>query len=226
MDKLFTEPLFYIFFIYGISFMMMANIIIGGIAGATSITLVSSFYMLAFFGVAHGICELTDWARIIGKTLGRGENVFLLYASQIFLIISFVLLLQFAVNLLTYKSEKKGLVRAIPVVLFAVYLAVVFSLGISNISNMGLIARYSFGFAGAALSAIMLFRLGGAMKSLGNRKLVRGLNAAGAGFGVYAVFGGLIVTPVFGLPVQLFRAASAVVIAIASSAILDVFKVE
>ncbi|MGE5173819.1 MAG: hypothetical protein ACM3MD_08320 [Betaproteobacteria bacterium] len=226
MDKLFAEPLFYIFFIYGMSFMVMANIIIGGITSATSITLVSTFYMLAFFGVAHGICELTDWARIIGKTLGRSENVFLLYTSQIFLIVSFVLLLQFAVNLLTYKSEKKGLVRAIPAVLFAAYLAVVFYLGISNISKMGLIARYSFGFAGAALSAIMLFRLGGAMKSLGNRKLVRGLNFAGAGFGAYAVFGGLIVTPVFGLPVQLFRAACAVVIAIASYAILDVFRVE
>ncbi len=226
MDKLLAEPLFYIFFIYGFSFMVMANIIVGGITRATSITLVSSFYMLVFFGLTHGITELTDWARIIGKTLGRGENAFLLYTSQIFLIVSFVFLLQFAINLLTYKSETKGFLRALPLILLAVFLAVMFYLGITDIRQIGLYARYGFGFIGAALSAVMLFRLGTSMNALGNQKLTRGLAVIAAGFAFYAVFGGLIITPVFGMPVQLFRAACALVIAISASAILDVFRVE
>jgi hypothetical protein len=226
VEKLLAEPLFYIFFIYGFSFMVMANIIVGGIARATSITLVSSFYMLVFFGLTHGITELTDWARIIGKTLGRGENIFLIYTSQIFLIISFIFLLQFGVNLLTYKSERKGFLRALPSILLLVYLVVIFYLGITDIRQIGLYARYGFGFIGAALSAVMLFRLSTSMHALRNQKLTRGLAVIAAGFAFYAVFGGLIINPVFGMPVQLFRAACAIVIAISASAILDVFRVE
>lgn len=228
MEKLFVEPLFYIFFIYGISFLVMANLIIGGITRATSLALVSSFYMLVFFGLAHGITELTDWARFALKTLGAGEMELLLYVSQIFLMISFVFLLQFAVNLMTYRSEKKGLVRATPVVLFALYIALVAYLGIFDINRVGLIARYSFGFGGAALSAVMLFKLGNSMKAIGNRKLVRGLTTTALGFACYSVFGGLTgqIPFILGLPVQLFRAACAVVIAFAAASILDVFKVE
>lgn len=226
MEKLFVEPLFYIFFVYGLSFLIMANLLIGGITKATSITLVSSFYMLVFFGLTHGITELTDWARFSLKTLGAGESEILLYVSQIFLIISFVFLLQFAVNLMTYRSERAGLVRAIPFVLLAIYIAVVIYLGVYNISRIGLIARYSFGFSGAALSAIMLYKLSNTMKAIGNQKLVRGLTVTAAGFACYAVFGGLITVPILGLPVQLFRAACALTIAIASSSILGVFKVE
>jgi hypothetical protein len=54
----------------------------------------------------------------------------------------------------------------------------------------------------------------------------RGLNVAAASFALYAVVGGLIVNPLFGVPVQAFRAACAFVAAIASAAILDVFNVQ
>ncbi len=226
MEKIFSEPLFYIFFVYGVSFMIMTNLIIGGITRATSITLVSSFYMLAFFGLTHGTAELTDWARFIGRVLGRGENDFLLYTSSIFSIVSFVFLLQFAVNVLSYKWEKKGYIRSIPIVLLVVYLAVVFYLGISDVTKIALYARYGFGFLGAAMSAIMFYRLATAMKILDNQKLVRGLNISATSFAVYSVCGGLIVTPLFGLPIQLYRAACALVTAVATASILDVFKVE
>lgn len=226
MEKLFSEPLFYIFFVYGVSFMVMAKVIVGGITKAAALTFVSSFYMLTFFGLTHGVTELIDWSRFIIRTLGRGENKFLLYASQTFLVVSFVLLLQFGFNLLTYKSEKKAVMRAIPLALFVVFLAVVFSQRIDDISQVGLISRYSFGFVGSTLAAGTLFRLSNSMKALGNKKLTRGLNVAAASFAVYAVVGGLIVHPLFGIPIQAFRAACAFVAAIASAAILDVFNVQ
>lgn len=226
MNNLIMEPLFYIYFIYGASFMAMSLFLIGGITKGSSLTLVSSFYMLIFFGVTHGITELTDWMRFTGSTLGYGDNDFLLYVSQIFLIISFVLLLQFGFNLLSYKSEKKNIIRLIPIGLLIAFLAVVFSMGISDIRQIGLFARYGFGFTGSALSAIVLYQQGSAMKLLGNKKLVGGFLVSAAGFSLYAVCGGLITTPLFGLPIQLFRALCAVTIAVASSAIIDVFKVE
>ncbi len=226
MDKLLAEPLFYIFAVYGLSFLAMAYFITEGIIDATSIKLVSSFYMLVFFGTLHGMAELTDWARFIGRILGQPENQALLYTSQILMMLSFVFLLQFAINLFTYKSEKKGIIRSIPFFLFVIFLGVVYSMGISDISQIGLYARYGFGFAGSALTAIMLFSLSKTMASLGNNKLLRGLNISAAGFVCYAVVGGLIITPVLGLPIQLFRAACAVVIALASVSMLQVFKVE
>ena len=204
----------------------MAYFITNGIIEATSITLVSSFYMLVFFGTLHGMAELIDWARFIGRTLGQPENQALLYSSQILMMLSFFFLLQFGINVLSYKSEQKGIIRSIPLVLLVIFLAVVFSTGISDILQICLYARYGFGFAGSALTAIMLFRLSKTMGSLGNKKLLRGLNISAAGFACYAVVGGLIITPVLGLPIQLFRAICAIVIAIASVSVLYVFRAE
>jgi hypothetical protein len=226
MEKLFAEPLFYIFLVYGLSFMTMATLISTELVKTTAISLVSSFWMLVFFGFLHGAAELTDWARFVGRTLTMSESTPLLYVGQIMMILSFVFLLQFAINLLTYKSEKKGIIRAIPLLLFVIYIAAILVLGISDISQMGLIARYSFGIVGSAFSAFVLFKLGNAMKASQIPKLVRGLNVAAFGFLCYAVFGGFIIHPILGLPVQLFRAACALTIAVASYSILEVFKVE
>jgi len=226
MNKLIMEPLFYIYLVYGASFMAMSLFVVNGITKGSSLTLVSSFYMLVFFGVTHGIAELTDWVRFASNTLGYGDNDFLLYISQISMIISFVCLLQFAVNLLSYKSGRKDLYKTIPFLLLIAFLVVVYSVGISDIHEVGLFARYGFGFTGSALSAIMLYQQGSAMKLLGNKKVVIGFLVAAVGFGLYAVCGGLVVTPVFGYPIQLYRALCAVIITVASTAVIGVFKVE
>ncbi len=224
MGKLMVEPLFYVLFVYGLSFIVLSYLIVYGAKRATSLTFISTFYMLALFGFTHGITEWIDWVRFIMKTLGAGEVRIVTYMSQTFLLISLVFLLQFGVNLLTYKSENKAVVRAIPLFLFAIYIAAIHATGVTDIIKAGLIGRYSLGFTGAALSAIVLFALGNTVKPLGVRKLVVGLTVAAAGFACYAVFGGLIIEPIAGLPVQLFRAACAFTIAISFSNVLDVFK--
>ncbi len=228
MESLLTEPLFYIFAVYGLSFLVMAYFIAIGIIEATDVAVVSSFYVLVIFGTFHGMAELTDWVRFSAHVLGQVENQVLTYTSQVSMIISFVFLLQFGINLLTYKSKsaKKSIIRLIPLVLFIIYLAVVLSMGITDITRIGLYVRYSFGFAGAALSAFALFHLAGSMSSIGNKNLLRGLNMAALGFACYSIVGGLIINPVFGFPIQLFRATCAVVIAISSATALRVFKVE
>jgi hypothetical protein len=97
-------------------------------------------------------------------------------------------------------------------------------MGITDILKIGLLGRYSFGFTGSVLSAVSLLVAGNTMKLLGNQKLVKGLNIAAAGFACYAVFGGLIIKPIAGVPIQLFRAACAVTIAFSAFAVLDVYK--
>ena len=224
MDKLTAAPLFYIFFIYGMSFLLMSYLVMKGALAATSSPLVAAFYLLALFGLTHGITEMTDWVRFILKTLGTGEVKPLTYLSQTFLIASFVLLMQFGTNLLTIQSSRKTVLRSIPLVLFGAFCVAVIAIGMADILKIGLLARYSFGFTGSVLSAIALVMSAQTMKPLGNRKLVNGLNVAAGGFACYALFGGLIVKPIAGVPIQLFRSACAVTIALSSFAVIDVYK--
>jgi hypothetical protein len=225
MKQVLAEPLFYINFIYGVSFLLMSFVVFHGTRKASSITLVTTFYMLSGFGLVHGMTELTDWLRFTLETAGAGEFRELLILSQACLITSYVLLLQFGVTLLTYKAEKKVFYRVIPAVLFVAYAAYLMLTGTAHIRTAGLIARRSFGFSGALLSGLAFFSLAHSMKVIGHPRLTRGLVVTGTGFACYAVFGGLIVEPIVGLPVQLFRAACAVTIAISSFSILEIFKV-
>jgi hypothetical protein len=224
MSMVLSEPLFYIFFIYGVSFLVMSYVVFRGIRKATVITLITTFYALVLFGLTHGITELIDWVRFILKIVGTGEVEVLKYLSQIFLITSFVLLLQFGISLLTYKSERRAVLRFIPVLLFGVYIVVLLILNVNDVLTAGLIARYSFGFSGALLSGIALYSLANSMKAVGDSTLFKGLIVIAIGFALYAVFGGLIIKPIVGLPVQLFRAACAFTISISSFYILNVFK--
>jgi hypothetical protein len=226
MEKLIYEPLFYIFFVYGTSFLVMAFVVFRGIKKATSIALVNSYYALALFGLSHGLTELIDWARFIVKTTGSGEISALKYASQGLLIFSFVVLLQFGLNLLTYRSEKAAPLRMAPAILFMVYVVALAMMRVSDVAQAGLIARYTFGFAGALLSGVALFVLARTLREILDSAVVQGLMITGASFCLYAVVGGLVVKPVFGLPIQLFRAACAFTIAVSSFYILGIFKAD
>lgn len=232
MNQVFAAPLFYIFFVYGLSFIVLSVVLFREISKASKIAVVSTFSVLALFGLLHGLAEWTDWIRFIANggnvaSFGAAANepVFLKYVSQTLMVVSFVVLLQFASNLLTFKSEGKA-VRAIPVVLFVLYLIYVFASGAvaSNVFAAGNIGRHIFGFIGSTLTAIALLKLANEMIPLGNSRLISGLAAAALGFAYYSVFGGLILHPVIGLPVQLFRMCCAIEIAFSSFYILDVFR--
>lgn len=224
MNVVLRDPLFYVYFIYGMSFIVMSLVILRGVAKATSVAFVAPFYVLIVFGLMHGTTELIDWVRFIRKIGGNGESTALLYLSKCVMIISFFALLQFAVNLLTYRSNNRNTWRSVPAVLF-IGCAVFFTLkGESDILKAGLFVRHSFGFVGSLLSGIALLKLGNLMKEVGTSKLTGGLAVAGVAFICYSVFGGLVVEPIFGLPVQGFRAACALTIAISSFYILGVFS--
>ncbi len=224
MDRVLGETMFYIFPIYGISFLVMSYVVFRGIRKADAISIITTFYALALFGLTHGITELIDWIRFIVKVTGTGEVDILKYLSQIFLIISFVVLLQFGVNFLTYRNVKRGTFRLIPGALFVIYVAVLFIIKINDISKAGLIARHTFGFSGALLSGISFYYFANSTKTAGDSKLTKWLIVAAIAFALYAVFGGLVTKSVAGLPVQLFRATCAFTLAISSFHILDVFK--
>ena len=224
MDALFRQPLFYIYFIYGVSFLTMAYVVFRGVRKATSMVLVTTFETLAAFGLTHGIREMIDWVRFILKTNGHGEIAWLDFSSDAFLILSFVVLLQFAVNLLSYRSGRKMAYRLIPGLLVAVGIVALVATRTYDHHQVGLFVRRSFGFGGALLSGVAFCKLAVAMRAVGNARVEGGLVLGALGFFAYSVFGGLIVTTVAGHPVQIFRALCAFTIAVASTLILGIFR--
>jgi len=224
MKQILTDPLFYIFLVYGISFLLMSFVVFQGTRNATSIAFVNTFYLLAGFGLFHGITEMLDWLRFIFETSGAGEFRVLIILSQSCLITSFVLLLQFGVTFLTYKSERRVIYRALPALFFAAYIGYLLFTGTYHMREAGLIARRAFGFSGALLSGLAFLILANSMKVKGNARLTNGLVFTGIGFLCYSVFGGLIVEPIAELPVQLFRTVCAFTIAVSSFSILEIFK--
>lgn len=225
MYQVLTEPLFYIDLFYGISFLLMSFVVFEGARKASSIIFVNTFYVLGGFGLIHGITELIDWVSFILKTSGAGELEVLIILSQSCLITSFVLLLQFGTNLLTYKSEKKSIYRLLPILLFVAYSGYIFVAETSQIRTAGLIARRGFGFSGSLLSGFAFFRVAKSMKVIWQPRLTNGLIVTGIGFMCYAVFGGLVDGPILGLPIQLFRAVCAFTISVYSFATLEILKV-
>ncbi len=219
--------MFYIFLVYSGSFLLMAFVVFQGIRRASSTAFVNTFYMLVGFGLVHSITELIDWLRYILKATGAGESAILLILSESCLITSFVLLFQFGVTLLTYKSDKKNIYRSLTALIYIAYAAYMLVIEPTTISLAGSrhISRRSLGFPGSLLSGLAFFSLANSMKVTGQPRLIKALVITGIGFVCYAVFGGLIVEPIAGVPVQLFRAACAITIAVYSFSILDIFKV-
>jgi hypothetical protein len=218
------EPLFYIYLIYGLSFLFMSYIVAHAIRNASAISLVSTFHVLSLFGLTHGVAELVDWARFILKHGGHGDITALQYLSQALAGISFVILMQFGVNLLSYKSSSRQMTRLIPAICVAIYVLALVLMKVGEVSQASLLARRGFGVSGSILTGLALFTLANAMKSLGNVRIVTGLTITAIGFFCYAIFGGIIITPIAGLPIQLFRSACAIVIATGSVSILEVFR--
>ena len=219
--------MFTIYLVYSVSFLLMSFVVFRGIRRASSIAFVNTFYMLVVFGFVHALTELMDWMRYILKASGSGESIVLLILSESCMITSFVLLFQFGVTLLTYRSEKKKIYRSLTVLLYLTYAAYILIIDPMDISLAGsrTIARRALGFPGSLLSGIAFFSLANSMKVMGNPRLRKALVMTGIGFVCYALFGGLIVKPIAGVPVQLFRAACALTIAAYSFSILDIFKV-
>jgi len=227
----YDNSLFYIFFIYGLSFLVMFAVTFSKIKKAAHISLVDSFWMLAFFGLTHGLCEWTDWIRL--TILFAPDDPFLLYVSQILLMASFYFLFQFAINLLTFRAEDKRWVRVVPPVMYVAFLVMLIFTNSDSIGRAGLICRYLFGFSGAFLSFVAFLYLKDVMRPLAEnldeartKKLMTGLSIASVGFAAYAVFGGLIVRPIAGIPVQFFRTVCAVTISFSVISILEIFEIE
>ena len=197
-----------------------------GIRKASQIELITTFRLLAAFGFFHGMTELVEWVRLVFRMADMAEIKAFMYMSQGFLLVSFVALLQFGVNLLTFKVGTKPL-RYIPSVFLLAYVGFLsITGGVENAFTLGRLGVRMLGFASAAISGVVLIKFSAGLRPSGNGRLIKGFLYAGIGFVIFSAFAGLEKGTLLKMPFQFYRAVCAFAIAISSFYVVDVFKVK
>jgi diguanylate cyclase (GGDEF)-like protein len=215
MSLFLNAQLDFIFFLYGLAFILLAAVCfaVTGLPGRTT-----CFGVLGWFALIHGCSE---WLDLIALLVGDAPAFALV--RTLLMATSFALLLEFArrqARLLQLKAPGAWLyvALALPVVAVGV---------MGGVGTVNAMARYTFGVVGALATAWVFMRRSGS-ESPDMRRLWM---FAAAGFGLYGVAAGLIVpaahfwpanvvnATVFGaltgMPIQLVRGLLAGWIAIA-----------
>lgn len=209
----FIKQLDYVYFIYGLAFAILA--IAAFFIGQHSKNRLS-WRWLFVFGFLHAINE---WLDLL--VLNTHEALFFNLLRTAILAVSFVALFEF--GRVSYYMQRK---RTIPLWIRLALLALMFSGLVYGLNGFKVTIRYSYGFIGAALSAVVLFDEAHREKGrLGRLLLISSIAMA-----VYSVASGLV-TPrapffpasilnydsflsVARLPVQIIRCILAVIIGI------------
>ncbi len=228
-----------IFLFYGLAFIFLgANIIFRITATKKSeFRLLNILWLLAGFGLTHGINELLDMF-----AFNRGENLFFQIAGLILLCISYLFLLLFG-----YRIVNLGKKMIPGIMLFPVLALLFFGLpaifGASSYQLWNIASRYFLGFTGAILTAIgFVLYYQSESDKLKKFRLRDYFFASALLFGLYGILGGMMVPPakffpasilntaaflyITGLPVQFFQAFCAVGIAWSVISIMHIFFLE
>lgn len=236
-----------VFFIYGLSFIAMALVILAQPREESRYELANLVWLLAVFGIIHGILEWMDlWTLIRGATLKLWKTIFLL--------LSFGFLFEFGRRLMQAVCKKMpscpnfiGMLLGKPIYsLVALGFLVELLMVPDWMLATQIASRHFLGFTGSTLAGLgflLFFKTamsnGQDQRSPWQKKY---FILAAIAFLLYGFMGGLVVPPAdvfpanivnyswflstFQLPVQLFRAACAVMAAVAVGNILRIFHAE
>jgi len=242
LTDFFISNLDVVFFIYGLVFVILGSIIFSQlrVTEKSEYKLLNIFWLLAFFGVTHGIHEFIELIIVT-----KEEPVFLRFLGPAFLFISYLCLFLFAYQLINI-SRRKNLSIWFPsiiVILFYGFLVYLGGNSFWNHNRLEILARYLFGFPGAILSGIGILKYyQSESKKLSEIKVKRYFIYAALFFGSYGILGGLIVPTdsffpasainyksfisLFGVPVIVFRAMNAVGITWSLWHVMNIFNIE
>jgi hypothetical protein len=219
-----------VFFIYGASFFLMSAVIFRRTPPAARSELTDGFLLLAAFGVLHGLTEWTDVVRLLAQAT-PAVTAAIAVLKLTLLAASFQFLLLFGFHVATASRAEARLRWAIYVapVLVAVY-AYILYMSLQDLQAGEEAVRHSLGFLGALTASYAFLRLAGTLRGLSLGDAGNDALWVAGGFALYAVLAGLA-TPstqqplmIVGLPVQIWRAACAVVISVFVARILRFFR--
>jgi signal transduction histidine kinase len=228
----------FIWFIYGLAFFTLGLVIIIYPRKGSMFRLANHIWLIAGFGILHGINEWLDMFIVLEEPFPPGILKLIRIAT---VSCSFLFLLRFGAQVITDGRRKFRTLQAVPVILFTIW-AAIFATSSSRLLMGDIWARYLLCAPGAVLTAIGLFLQIPQFKETKLRGAIRNLRLAAITFAVYAVFAGLIVKKAdffpasflnydlfrstFGVPVQVFRALCAIVLAWSTARLLIIFRWE
>lgn len=219
-----------VYLVYGTSFIIMFLALTLWRGRVSQIEVMNNFKYLAAFGLIHGLTEYSDIPRMLAwQPVWAFDLIKLILVSC-----SFAALLVFGLSVVTAGNEERRWLRGIPYGGLLMYFWLLIFVGLDytnggmgiNYKIADLAERYSLGFFGAAISSFALLYLSKKMYALVGDKAGRRFIYAALGFALYAIFGGLITTSVFEVPVVVYRAATAILITITVIGIFQLFEVK
>jgi PAS domain S-box-containing protein len=229
-----------VWFIYGLAFFVLGLTILVYPKRDSQFDLARCIWLVGVFGIVHGLNEWLDMFIVVGGPFPPG---FPERARMLTLPASFFFLVQFGVAILSRNSRKSRAWQAIPFLLAGAWMAIFLMSGPDHRLLMGdLWSRYLLCIPGTVLTAWALFSQIRGFRVMRLYSVTRNLEIAAATFLVYGVLAGLFskkadffpadlinretFLALTGLPVQLFRALCALVMAASVVRMLDVFRWE
>ena len=240
-----------VFFSYGLAFFLLGVAILLQPRRGSAFKIGNSLWLLAGFGIFHGLGEWMDMFLTLGDVYwtSLGTEVIKI-ASFYFAAASFVCLLQFGLQIILQNRFKYELLERTALIVSLLFLVAVTSYGVSTgfsgqwLLLSQILTRYLLGFPGAILAAIGFWQhlKSSDIRGLSSYPVDRSLMGMATVFAFYAFFAGLVVPggpffpasvlnyatfkDVVGFPVQLFRAACALLAAHFITGILNIFRLE
>ncbi|MDD5459750.1 MAG: ATP-binding protein [Phycisphaerae bacterium] len=227
-----------VWFIYGLAFFILGFGIFIYPKKGSVFRLANHIWMIAAFGILHGINEWLDMFITIGEPFDAEVLKFL---RMLTLCTSFLFLVLFGSKIIAETNNQYRLIRIIPTALFAAW-ALVFILSGERFLAGDIAARYLLCVPGTILTALALSTQISELRTTRLRGVTRCLQIAVVAFLFYGFAAGLVVKKseffpanylnydlimsTFGIPVQMFRTLCAIVLAFSIIYILNVFRWE
>jgi two-component system NtrC family sensor kinase len=231
------EPVYLVYFFCGAAFLFLSFSIGTKNMKGSNLRIADSLWMLALFGLLHGLREwLEIYPLLEGMHLNREEIFSIELISNVLLLASLLLLLQFGLSLSHDTRRKRalwtaGTYAALCIIWFFFLGLHGYRSGLQTLRQVQLGARNTFGLIGGFVTAYGMIRYSYSREIQGlHHSISRNLYYAGCVFAVYAV----VTTSFFShvasawLPYskEVFRGAAAVLIAYFITKALNVFDIE
>jgi PAS domain S-box-containing protein len=228
----------FIWFIYGLAFFALGLVIIVYPKKGSVFKLANYIWLIAGFGILHGLNEWLDMFIDLGEPFPPEVLKVIRMAT---LVGSFLFLVRFGTKAISERKNKYRRLQILPAVLFILW-AMILATSEDHLLMGDICSRYLICAPGALLTAFGLFLHIPQFKETKLQGAIRNLQICAITFMFYAVFAGFIVKggdfwpasflnyplfkSVFGVPVQIFRALCAVVLAFSMAKLLSIFRWE
>lgn len=220
-----------VYLVYGTSFVAMFLALTFWRKRVGHIELMNDFRYLAIFGLLHGLAEYSDIPRFFAWQPSWIYDIIKLFLVSS----SYAALLAFGLNVVLAGIEERRWLRGIPHGALLMYFWLILFMGLDIFSGKGtgikyssaeLAMNYSLGFLGAVVTSYAFFDLSAKINAIAGEKAGKRFIYAGIGFALFAIFGGINVNPLLGVPAVVYRSAIAVLITISVLRIFRLFEIK